>query len=375
MSDINAAVITTRQKKLAQAISNAGLDAVALNPSPSLTYLTGLHFHLSERPTVCLFRADGAPILVLAELESAKARDLPYPLEYFTYGEEPSEWVNAFKQAAQAAGLSRAQIGVEDRNFRLLESRILESALPDAKFISADDVTSSLRLYKDDSEIAAMQKAVDIAEAALKAVLPLVKIGMTEKELASELTMQIQRHGSDPQLPFFPIIASGPNSANPHAFPTQRKLAAGEFVVIDYGASHQGYFSDITRTFAVGEASDKQRLIHETVHQSNQAGIAAAKPGVACSAVDQAARDVIEQAGYGQYFIHRTGHGLGMEGHEAPYMRAGNPMLLETGMTFTVEPGIYLPGQDGVRIEDNVVITADGARSLTSLPRELQIIG
>ncbi len=375
MSAINQATIIKRQEKLTAILQKRGLRALVLNPGPSLTYLTGLHFHLSERPVVGLFTTDGPPTIVLPELEAAKVRNLPYEARYFTYSEDLSKWAAAFQQGADAAGLSAEPIGVEDRQLRLLELRLLQQAVPGAEFVDAINSVAQLRMYKDADEIAAMQQAAKIAQQALEATLPQVKLGMTERELATELTLQLYRQGSDPQLPFSPIVSSGPNGANPHAFPSDRQLVAGELLVIDWGASKHGYLSDMTRTFGVGELNAEQIKIHETVQQANAAAHAIAKPGVTCGAVDKAARDVIEQAGYGQYFTHRTGHGLGMEGHEDPYMRADNSMLLETGMTFTIEPGIYIPDQDGVRIEDDVLVTTDGLHSFTDMERGIRIIG
>jgi Xaa-Pro dipeptidase len=183
------------------------------------------------------------------------------------------------------------------------------------------------------------------------------------------------RQGSEPNLPFFPIVASGPNSANPHATPTDRKFAAGDLLVIDWGATHKGYLSDITRTFAIGEVTNELIHIYDTVARANEAGRKTAGPGATAESVDAAARQVISGAGYAKFFTHRTGHGLGMESHERPYIRAGNNLPLAPGMTFTVEPGIYLPGRNGVRIEDDLVITEDGAQSLTNFPRQLQILG
>jgi Xaa-Pro dipeptidase len=264
---------------------------------------------------------------------------------------------------------------VEDRCFRFLELELLKAAMPEVEFVNAVDTVARLRMVKDEFETAAMQEAVNVAQAALEAALPLVKIGMTEKELAAELVMQIFRQGSETTLPFQPIVATGPNSANPHAFPTDRPLAAGDLLVIDWGANIDGYFSDLTRTFAVGEANPEQEKIHKIVQEANAAGRAIARPGIPCGDVDEAAHQVIDKAGYGEYFTHRTGHGLGMEVHEEPYMRAGNPLLLEAGMTFTIEPGIYVPGKDGVRVEDDVVVTADGLHSFSDMERGLRIVG
>jgi Xaa-Pro dipeptidase len=226
-------------------------------------------------------------------------------------------------------------------------------------------------MYKEGSELTAMRKAVKIAEQALTATIPHINIGMSEKELSAELTLQLYRAGCDPQLAFSPIVSSGPNSANPHATPSDRRLTSGDLLVIDWGASHEGYLSDITRTFGIGIISSEFVLISKVVLEANLAGRNSAKPGVAAGIVDRAARTVIESAGYGKFFTHRTGHGLGMEGHEEPYIRADNPMLIEPGMTFTIEPGIYLPGRNGVRIEDDVVITDTGVETLTNIPRDV----
>lgn len=220
-----------------------------------------------------------------------------------------------------------------------------------------------------------MRRAVKIAQDGLEAVIPFIRIGMTERELASELMLQLLKFGSDSDIPFAPIVSAGPNSANPHASPTERKLQAGDLLVVDWGAAYDGYISDLTRTFAVGEVDDECEKIHKIVQESNAAGRAASRPGIPCANVDMAARGVIEKSGYGKYFTHRTGHGIGMEGHEDPYMRGDNMQLLEPGMAFTVEPGIYLPGRNGVRIEDNLVITESGADSLSDMPREIRVVG
>jgi Xaa-Pro dipeptidase len=368
-------ILKKRQDMLGSVLKETGLDGLALNPGPSLIYFTGLYFHLSERPVVGLFTPDQAPVLILPELEAGKVENLAYALTPFTYPEDPGKWGDVFRKGAKAAGLKQGKAGVEDRYVRFLELSLLKDAMPGIDFVNAVDTVAQLRMVKDEYEIAAMQEAVKVAQDALEVALPLVKIGMTEKELAAEVVMQIFRQGSGTTLPFQPIVATGPNSANPHAFPTDRPLAAGDLLVIDWGASVRDYFSDLTRTFGVGEVTPEQEKIHKIVQEANAAARAIAKPGIPCGDVDKAARDVIEKAGYGEYFIHRTGHGLGMEGHEEPYMRADNPMRLEAGMTFTIEPGIYIPGKDGVRVEDDVVVTEDGLRSFSDMERGLKIVG
>lgn len=365
----------SRFDRLNASLRASGLEAVILNPGPTLTYLSGLSFHLMERPVVLLFAKDQIPAIVLPELELQKVASLPYELQVFPYPENPSAWDGAFRRAVQALDLDGKRIGVEPRQLRLLEFRHVKTGAPEADYPDASDVLSGLRLKKDRAEVEAMHRAVQIAQNALEATIPLIKVGMGEKELAAELVLQLLRHGSESEMPFAPIVSGGPNSANPHASPTGRKLQVGDLLVIDWGATHDGYISDLTRTFAIGEVDEEYKKIHQVVQGANAAGRAAAKPGVPCAEVDRAARDVIESAGYGKYFTHRTGHGIGMEGHEEPYIRGDNMQLLEPGMAFTVEPGIYLPNRNGVRIEDNIVIAENGADVLSDMPREIRVVG
>ncbi len=365
----------SRLKNLSSALAEFGLDALALNPSPSLLYASGLHFHLMERPVVAFFAADGRIALVLPELEIAKLTNLPYKVEAFPYNEDPTTWTDVFRDAINFLDLDGKKIGVESLAMRIFEERYLQAAAPRATVPDATETIAALRIRKDADEIASMRKAAKIAEAALEATLPMIKIGISEKKIAAELVSQLLKHGSESPLPFQPIVSGGPNSANPHATPSERLLQEGDLLVIDWGANCNNYVSDITRTFAIGEIDAEYRKIHEITQQANAAGRAAAKPGLPASVVDIAARKVIDDAGYGEYFTHRTGHGIGMEGHEAPYMRSDNQRILEVGMAFTVEPGIYLPNRNGVRVEDDMIVTADGAESLSTLPREIRVLG
>ncbi|MBE0699795.1 MAG: aminopeptidase P family protein [Anaerolineaceae bacterium] len=360
-----------RFERLYPAIQAAGLDGIALNPGSSLTYLTGLNFHLMERPTVLLVVPGKTPVLVMPELEIAKARSAPVTLQSFTFGDNPARWVEAFKQAADTLDLAGKKVGVEPTRMRFLELQFLQDALPGARFVSAETVFNNLRMHKDGQEIAAMRQAVRIAQEALLATLPMIKPGITEHQVASELTIQLLRAGTDPELPFPPIVSGGPHSADPHASPSDRPLQKGDLLVIDWGATYKGYISDLTRTFAIGEVEPEFRHIAELVRMANQNGRDASRPGIPAGQVDAAAREVIEDGGYGKFFFHRVGHGIGMEAHEPPYMFGDNALILAPGMAFTVEPGIYLPGRGGVRIEDNLVITKNGAETLSDLPREL----
>jgi len=368
-------MMISRIDRLNQMLSTSGFDALALNPGSTLTYLTGLHFHLMERPTVLLVVPGKVPALVLPELEVGKARSGEVELQTFSYGDNPGNWHLAFEQATAALDMNGKRIGIEPTRLRYLELKFIEQAAPQARFESADEIFSGLRMQKDSGEIERMRRAVKMAQQALLATLPMVKAGVTEKEIAAELFLQLLKAGSDTEIPFMPIVAGGPNSADPHAVPTDRPLQNGDLLVIDWGARCGGYCSDLTRTFAIGPVEPELQEIAAIVAQANSAGRAASQPEIPAGEVDRAARAVIDAAGYGPQFFHRTGHGLGLDEHEPPYMFGENQLILAPGMTYTVEPGIYLTGRGGVRIEDNLVITASGSETLSDLPRELITLG
>ena len=363
-----------RIRRLTESLSAHGLDGVILLPGPNLRFCTGLSFHLMGRPTLAILTVDRPPLLLVPELERSKAEGNAIGAKVITYGEDVASRQAAFADAAAMFDLARRRMGVEPLRMRWLEERLLEEAAPGIRLEGAEAVLEPIRAEKSRDEIAAIERAVGVAQTALEQTLPSVRLGMSELDLASELTLQLLRAGSETELPFSPIVASGPNTALPHAVPTARPLQSGDLLILDWGATADGYISDLTRTFALDRLEAEWKRIHAVVVDANAAGRAAAGPGVACRTVDAAARAVIEAAGYGPAFIHRTGHGIGMEAHEAPYLRTDNDAVLRPGMTFTVEPGIYLAGRGGVRVEDNLVITADSAATLSTLPRALQIL-
>jgi Xaa-Pro dipeptidase len=357
-----------------QRLDMTGVDCIALVPGPNMVYLTGLHFHLSERPVIAFFPAGGQPALLVPALEAVKTEHAPHPIDWrmFAYSDEDGPDV-ACARACAALDLSGKRLAVERLTMRVLELSMVQRDAPDLQIVAAEPLLADLRVRKDAGELAHMRRAVTVAQEALTHTLEAVQPGMTEQEIAAKLMVNLLQGGSEAPL-FAPIVQSGPNSASPHAAPGSRRLEPGDLLLIDYGATVQGYTSDITRTFAIGELEPELAQVHAIVQAANAAGRATAGPGVPCQEVDRAARRVIERAGYGPYFIHRTGHGLGLEVHEPPYIVEGNAQRLQTGMTFTIEPGIYLPGRGGVRVEDDVVITEEGCESLTSFERELQII-
>jgi len=364
-----------RYSHFQEGMETQNVSLLALIPSPTFFYLSGLDFHLMERPVVGFFSPRGQPLLVVPELERERAESSSFECEVITYGESDASREAAFSQAVEKVKGLSTKVGIEPLRMRAFEMQLLENANPEWSFTNAEVLLSELRIHKDEVEIESIRRAVIIAERALRQTLPQIRSGISERELAAELTIQLLKAGSEPDLPFNPIVASGPNSALPHATPTDRDLETGDLLIIDWGARHNGYISDITRTFAIGEIDPELMRIADIVATANNAGREAVSPGIPCGLVDKAAREVIDAAGFGEYFVHRTGHGIGLEAHEPPNIRAGEELVLAPGMTFTVEPGIYLPDRGGVRIEDDVVVTQSGAEILSSLPRQLEILG
>jgi Xaa-Pro dipeptidase len=365
-----------RLARLMELAGARGFDALALVPGPNLFYLTGLSFHLSERPVVAVFPVGESPVIILPAFEAMQVEQTNVRLEVFSYTDEEGH-APAFRNACEAMGLSGPStgsgqgqiVGVEPLQMRVLEVRLFEQHAPGSRLVPAGDVLTELRSCKDEHELEQMRRAIAVTETALCSTMDQVQVGMTERAVAALLTIEMLAAGGE-GMSFSPIVVAGPNAASPHAGPSDRPIGLGETIVVDCGVTVGGYSADITRTFAIGVLEPELARVYEVVRAANEAGRAAAGPGVPAEEVDRAARAVIEEAGYGAYFTHRTGHGLGLEVHEPPYIVAGNERPLEPGMTFTVEPGVYLPGRGGVRIEDDVVVTSDGAESLTSFTRE-----
>jgi len=354
-------------------MSDHCVPLVAVNAGSSLTYLTGLSFHVSERPAILVIPTEGSPCFFFPEFEHEKVNRAGMDLRTFPYPEDTGQWPAVMSRLINSIASQKGEIAVPPEEFRFLEMRLIQQAAPGITFSSAAKIFQSLLVIKDAQEQAAIRKAIAIAEEAFRQTFHAIRAGRTETEIANQLVIHLLEQGSSPELPFSPIVASGPNSADPHALPGGRVFQSGDLIVIDWGACWDGYISDITRTVSLGEPSHQAAAIAELVAAANQAGRSKAGPGIPASDVDAAARNVIATGGYRENFIHRTGHGIGLKAHEEPYISSAETSPLADGMTFTVEPGIYLPGWGGIRIEDNVLITSSGADTLTTLPRELWI--
>lgn len=284
-----------------------------------------------------------------------------------------SDTQDPFEVVNKTIDTDLAIFGIEKKAVTVFRLEGLESIVTNATFFDIQPNINLQRMTKSGKEINFAQEAVDIIERVMKEGIKKVKIGMTEVEFIAELEFLMRKFGAD--APAFTLVLSGEKSALPHGSPDERKFQKGDFLLIDMGVYKNGYCSDITRTFIIGEASEKQKEIYNIVLKSNEAGIDAIETGKQMKEFDIAARNVIEDAGYGEYFHNRVGHGLGIEVHEEPSVHMANESISESGLLFTIEPGIYIPGYGGVRIEDEVYINKSGETEvLTSFPKNLQVI-
>jgi Xaa-Pro aminopeptidase len=347
-------------------LAERNVDVLLVSLGSDLPYLTGYTAMPLERLTMAVIPRDGEPVLVVPELEAPRVEPHPevFRIRPWAETEDPIAMV------AQLVGSAHnAMIGDHTWSVFLLA---LQAALPNTAFASARPLTEALRLIKEPAEIDLLRRAGESADTVAGLLADETFTGRTELELARIVGALLEANGTD--VAGFAIVASGPNGASPHHEPGDRIIEDGDAVVIDFGGRVQGYCSDTTRMFHVGEPSARYREVHKVVRAAQRAGIAAVRPGVTAASVDAAARAVIDAAGYGSYFIHRTGHGIGLDGHEDPYIVAGNEQLIEPGMAFSIEPGIYLPGEFGVRIEDIVVCTEDGADRMNRSPRGVAVV-
>jgi Xaa-Pro dipeptidase len=367
MSTINYAA------RQAQLRAIPGADAIAIVPGTNMRYFTGLEFHLSERPTVVLFTPDGRTGIILPLLEVPRVEPRTDLNAQLFVWNDVDGYAGAFKEAVNGLGLDGKRLGVDGLTMRVTEWLAFQAVDNSLQVKAVEKELVAIRAIKSPEEVALMREAIRISEEALDNIMDAVRPGMSERDIADQLLGELKRLGCD-GLAFNPLVQTGPNSALPHGELTDRTLGENDFLLIDYGGSVNGYPADITRTFCLGTPTAEMQKIYDTVLAANTAAKKAAGPGVPMGDVDKAARDVITEAGYGDYFIHRTGHGLGLDTHEpVPQIAAGVEDLLAPGMVFTIEPGIYIPGLGGVRIEDNVVITESGVDVLTSYKRSLSL--
>jgi Xaa-Pro aminopeptidase len=356
--------------RVREAAAAAGLGAVLLTPGPDLRYVTGYDAKELERLTCLAVPAEGEPFLVVPRLELPAAQESPagaLGVELVPWGETEDPY--ALTAARLPAGL--ASVGVADRMWAVMALRF-RAALPGAEQVAAGSVLRELRMRKSAAEVAALREAGAAIDRVHRLVPGLLKAGHTEREVGRDIADAIIAEGHS--RVDFVIVGSGPNGANPHAELSDRVIRPGEPVVVDIGGTMpSGYCSDSTRNYCVGEPPAEYRAYYAVLEEAQRASCEAVRPGATPEAVDAAGRGVIAAAGYGEHFFHRTGHGIGLESHEDPYIVAGNREPLEPGMAFSIEPGIY-PGPHGARIEDIVVCTEDGFEPMNVTERGLVVV-
>ncbi|MCE7549202.1 aminopeptidase P family protein [Streptomyces thermodiastaticus] len=364
-----ADVHRARMARAAGTAAEAGLAGLLVAPGPDLVWLTGYAPPAeTERLTLLVLAPGQDPVLVVPALEAPDAARAAgagaLTLRDWTDGKDP--------YAITAELLEpRGTYGVSDNTWAL-HLLALQKALPDVSCAALTEALPMLRAVKDPAEVELLAAAAAAADAAFEEIRTMRFSGRREREVGADLAELLRRFGHS-QVDFT-IVGSGPNGANPHHETGDRVIEPGDMVVLDFGGLKDGYGSDTTRTVHVGEPTEEERRVHDVVRAAQQAGFEAVRPGAACQDVDRAAREVITEAGYGEYFIHRTGHGIGVTTHEPPYMIEGEEQPLVPGMCFSVEPGIYLPGRFGVRIEDIVTVTEDGGRRLNDTTREMVLV-
>jgi Xaa-Pro aminopeptidase len=360
--------LNDRLRRATAGATAQGYAAMIVAPSPDLAYLTGYEPMPMERPTLLVLRDDRDPVMLVPELErslaAASSAGAVVELVGWTDGDDP------YTAAADLLE-PRGRVAVGDR---LWASHVLglQGVLPDLTFEPASPVIGRLRAVKDDDELAALRRAARGADETFRQICSSTFLGRREEEIAADLADLLVQHGH--AYADFTIVASGPNSASPHHEPSGRTILPRDVVVMDFGGELGGYFSDTTRTVVVGEPPKAFERVYDTVRRAQEAACEAVRPGVPCQEVDRTARRIIDDAGFGARFIHRTGHGIGREVHEPPYIVEGNEWVLEPGTTFSVEPGVYLEDSFGVRIEDIVAVTDDGVERLNRSTRELKVV-
>ncbi|TAK69673.1 MAG: aminopeptidase P family protein [Actinomycetota bacterium] len=368
-----SADLHARLAAAAASVAQQGLAALLVTPGPDLRYLTGYDAKALERLTCLVVPAAGEPVLVAPALERAAAEASPVsalglPVRTWEETDDPYALVAAAVGSAAVDGV----VAVDNRMWAEKVLR-LQAAMPRARQVPGSVVLRELRMRKTEDEVAALERAGVAIDRVHELVPTLLRAGRTEREVGRDIADAILAAGHV-QVDFV-IVGSGPNGASPHHEVSDRVIQPGDPVVVDIGGTMpDGYCSDETRTYCVGDPPADFLAYYGALQEAQQAAVAVVRPGVTCEQVDAAARDVLTAAGFGAAFIHRTGHGIGLETHEEPYIVAGNTEPLAVGMAFSVEPGVYLPGRHGARIEDIVVCGADGAIRLNHRPHALQVV-
>lgn len=357
-----------RLSNLRDRMHETGTDLVALGPGSHMQWLLGYHPHADERPCLLLVGREREAFLMPALNAEGTREHTDIAFHSWADDEGPAQ---ALATALADVAATQAEAVVLDETMRADFALLLLDALPDARRSFTTETIGALRMRKDDAEYGLLKMNAGICDRTMEKAFSILKPGMSEREVAAEIRAAFAEHGAQPA---FWIVGSGGNGAFPHHSAGDRRLEEGDAVVLDIGGVSRGYPSDMTRMAVIGRPPEGYGQIHTIVERAVQAALAVVRPGVKASEVDAAARRVIADAGYGDYFVHRTGHGLGVDIHEPPYITATSETVLEEGMVFSIEPGIYLPGRFGIRLEDIVIVRAEGPEVLSGLSREVRVV-
>ena len=354
-----------RIEKLRKLMRMKSLDAVFATPGTNLFYLSGLDLWRSERLIAMFIRREGTSFLLCPSFERERVEGSPYPFDVVSWGETDDAYAMLTAEIERSGDLDRC--GIEPTTW-YGDFKRLADLLPEVSFSDGGAIFSKLREVKSAYEIEETGKAVRAIEGIIDETARSLREGVSEREIQGRLFSAIRERGHREGEA---LVQFGAGSAVPHGTPGEKRLERGEIVLFDCGVVTEGYYSDITRTFCFGQATEKMKEVYAAVYEAQRAGIGAIREGVACEEIDRETRAVVEGKGYGEYFTHRTGHGLGLYVHEEPYLVEGNRKPLVAGNIVTVEPGIYLPGRFGVRIEEDVVVTKEGSEVLSAEAPEL----
>ena len=360
---------TQRMQHASRQAAEAGLTGLLITPGPDLVYFTGYQpIAITERITLLAVHTSRDPAMIVPTLERPDAAATPGAAAVSL-----TDWADGTDPYA-----ATAQLLVPDGRYAISDSAwamhllALQQALPHSTYVSMTTALPMLRAVKDADELERLAAAGASADASYEQIVTVPFAGRRESEIGADLARFLRENGHSEVD--FTVVGSGPNGANPHHELSQRTIQPGDMVVLDFGGIKNGYGSDTTRTVHVGEPTEEERQVFDVVRRAQQTAFEAVRPGIACQDIDRAARKVITEAGYGDHFIHRTGHGIGLTTHEPPYMVEGEAQPLEPGMCFSIEPGIYLPGRFGVRIEDIVTVTESGGRRLNNTSHDMRIV-
>ena len=359
-----SSLYSNRQEKLKSVLGEHGIDGILITNLTNICY-------------ICGFTGSSATCLILPEKQ--------YFISDGRYAEQSREQVSGFSRVIE--NLSHLELlsakkknlvpdglklGFEGDHLSVSQYNMMIDLFPKTDWVCTKGILEDLQAVKDKSELNAIRTAVEITDSCYEKIIPRIKAGITEKEIANELVMYYRRQADGEAYP--PIVAGGPNGALPHAVPSDREFKKGDFIVIDAAAKYAGYHADMTRTPVLGEATDKHREIYGIVREAQESAVSLAKAGVSCKELDSIPRDIISERGYGKYFNHGTGHGLGLEIHTQPRISKLSDQVLQINNVVTVEPGIYLPGWGGVRIEDDIIIEENRCEVLNTTTRELVVL-